>query len=91
MGGLSESAVILVVVAIGVGETLHRSPRNAVFELSDARFSQSCFSLLFASSVFYLVQNVNDLIRSLRVGLGARHRISSTARGRTAKDLENNI
>ena len=27
MGGLSEAAVILVVVA--VGETLHRSPRNA--------------------------------------------------------------
>ena len=29
MGGLSESAVIMVVVAMGLGETLHRSPRNA--------------------------------------------------------------
>ena len=27
--GLSESAVIMVVVATGMGETLHRSPRNA--------------------------------------------------------------
>ena len=29
MGGLSECAVILVVMAMGVGETLHRSRRNA--------------------------------------------------------------
>ena len=29
MGGLSESAVIMVVVATGLGKTLHRSPRNA--------------------------------------------------------------
>jgi len=29
VGALSESAVILVVVATGLGETLHRSPRNA--------------------------------------------------------------
>ena len=29
MGGLFQSAVILVVVPIGVGETLYRSPRNA--------------------------------------------------------------
>ena len=28
-GGLSESAVIMVVVAMGMGETLHRFPRNA--------------------------------------------------------------
>ena len=29
MGGLSESAVILVAMATMMGETLHRSPRNA--------------------------------------------------------------
>ena len=29
MCGFSESAVIMVVVAAGLGETLHRSPRNA--------------------------------------------------------------
>ena len=28
MGGLSESAVIFLVVAMGMGETLHRFPRN---------------------------------------------------------------
>ena len=37
MGGLSESAVVLVVVAMGVGETLHSMHR--VFELSGARFA----------------------------------------------------
>ena len=40
VGGLSESAVILVVVATGMGETLHRSPEmQRVFELSGARFA----------------------------------------------------
>ena len=42
MGGLSESAVILVAMATGMGETLHRSPRNA----DSFRIKRRAFSLV---------------------------------------------
>ena len=42
MGGLSESAVILVLVAMVVGETLRRFPRNA----ESLRIKRLAFSLV---------------------------------------------
>ena len=40
VSGLSETAVLLVAMATGIGETLHRSPEmQRVFELSNARFA----------------------------------------------------
>ena len=49
MGGLHESAAILVVMAMGVGETLHRSTRNA-----------DCFRI--KRRTFYLVPPYGGLL-----------------------------
>ena len=78
MGGFSESSVILVVVPMGVGETLHRSPRNA----DSFRFKRRAFRLvpsyggLLVSNSHKCRPNVaDDVISSMAVdstGMGVR-------------------
>ena len=58
MGGLSESAIIMVVMAMGMDETLHRSPQNA----ESFRIKQHMFRLVPPDGGL-LVHNCSGLTR----------------------------